>query len=146
MTGVSYMIPFIAAGGLLIALGFLIGGYEVGGVARQVLTHYSLNDLPPQMSYLVGDRHGLQLTTSRSGVALYIGSVFYALGQMAMSFIIPVLSGYIAYGLGGRPAIAPGFVGGAVSVFLGAGFLGGIVTGLLAGLVVLLFRLIAVPQ
>ena len=100
MTGVSYMIPFIAAGGLLIALGFLIGGYEVGGVTRQVLTHYSLNDLPPQVNYFVGDRHGVQLTTSRSGLALYIGSVFYALGQTAMSFIIPVLSGYIAYGLG----------------------------------------------
>ena len=30
MTGVSYMIPFVAAGGLLIALGFLFGGYEIG--------------------------------------------------------------------------------------------------------------------
>ena len=29
MTGVSYMIPFVAAGGLLIALGFLFGGYEI---------------------------------------------------------------------------------------------------------------------
>lgn len=29
MTGVSYMIPFVAAGGLLIALGFMFGGYEV---------------------------------------------------------------------------------------------------------------------
>ena len=28
LTGVSYMIPFVAAGGLLIALGFLFGGYE----------------------------------------------------------------------------------------------------------------------
>ncbi|MEY3625274.1 MAG: hypothetical protein RL696_655 [Actinomycetota bacterium] len=25
MTGVSYMIPFVAAGGILIALGFLLG-------------------------------------------------------------------------------------------------------------------------
>ena len=31
MTGVSYMIPFVAAGGLLIALGFLFGGYEIVG-------------------------------------------------------------------------------------------------------------------
>ena len=31
MTGVSYMIPFVAAGGLLIALGFLLGGYEIVG-------------------------------------------------------------------------------------------------------------------
>src|SRR4051794_38718935 len=29
MTGVSYMIPFVAAGGLLIALSFLFGGYEI---------------------------------------------------------------------------------------------------------------------
>src|SRR4029077_10102066 len=29
MTGVSYMIPFVAAGGILIALGFLFGGDEV---------------------------------------------------------------------------------------------------------------------
>lgn len=29
MTGVSYMVPFVAAGGLLLALGFLIGGYDV---------------------------------------------------------------------------------------------------------------------
>src|SRR5438309_234053 len=29
LTGVSYMIPFIAAGGLLIALGFLLAGYPI---------------------------------------------------------------------------------------------------------------------
>ena len=30
MTGVSYMVPFVAAGGLLLALGFLVGGYQIG--------------------------------------------------------------------------------------------------------------------
>ena len=40
MTGVSYMIPFVAAGGILIALGFMLGGDQVvtklygGDVAR----------------------------------------------------------------------------------------------------------------
>ena len=34
MTGVSYMIPFVAAGGLLIALSFLFGGYEIVGPCR----------------------------------------------------------------------------------------------------------------
>ncbi len=29
LTGVSYMIPFVAAGGLLIALSFLLGGYQI---------------------------------------------------------------------------------------------------------------------
>ena len=33
LTGVSYMIPFVAAGGLLIALGFLFGGYEIANSA-----------------------------------------------------------------------------------------------------------------
>ena len=31
MTGVSYMIPFVAAGGILIALGFLLGTAALGG-------------------------------------------------------------------------------------------------------------------
>ena len=35
MTGVSYMIPFVAAGGLLIALSFLFGGYEIVGSVRR---------------------------------------------------------------------------------------------------------------
>ena len=39
MTGVSYMIPFVAAGGLLIALGFLLGGYNI---TQQALGAYSL--------------------------------------------------------------------------------------------------------
>ncbi|CAB0513723.1 PTS system fructose-specific EIIB'BC component [Corynebacterium diphtheriae] len=43
------------------------------------------------------------------------------------------LSGYIAFAIAGRSGIAPGYIGGAVSVFVGAGFLGGLVTGLLSG-------------
>jgi PTS system fructose-specific IIC component len=35
LTGVSYMIPFVAAGGLLIALGFLFGGYDISDNARR---------------------------------------------------------------------------------------------------------------
>lgn len=50
-------------------------------------------------------------------------------------FLVPALSGYIAFGIAGRPGIAPGFVGGAISATLGAGFLGGILTGLLAGVI-----------
>ena len=38
MTGVSYMIPFVAAGGLLIALGFLFGGYEIVGPGNDIAT------------------------------------------------------------------------------------------------------------
>lgn len=57
------------------------------------------------------------------------------LGGLALGLIIPVLSGYIAYGVSGRVGLAPGLVGGALSDALGTGFLGGIVTGLIAGYV-----------
>ena len=36
MTGVSYMIPFVAGGGILIALGFMIGGYQIVDVNEDV--------------------------------------------------------------------------------------------------------------
>ncbi len=39
MSGVSYMVPFVAAGGLLIALGFAIGGYEINE-APSVMDHF----------------------------------------------------------------------------------------------------------
>lgn len=29
LTGVSYMLPFVVAGGILVALGFLLGGYDI---------------------------------------------------------------------------------------------------------------------
>jgi PTS system fructose-specific IIC component len=56
MTGVSYMIPFVAAGGLLIALGFLLGGYQIAlgseydgasvNTANHIITNSNLLDLP----------------------------------------------------------------------------------------------------
>src|SRR3954451_12012072 len=46
MTGVSYMIPFVAAGGLLIALSFLLGGYEIVGPFKDILSKNSLTNLP----------------------------------------------------------------------------------------------------
>ena len=46
MTGVSYMIPFVAAGGLLIALSFLLGGYEIVGPGNDIATGNSLFNLP----------------------------------------------------------------------------------------------------
>ncbi len=61
LTGVSYMIPFVAAGGLLIALGFLFGGYEIanspdgekpslpygfGSIGHVIASTNSLTNLP----------------------------------------------------------------------------------------------------
>lgn len=119
LTGVSYMIPFVAGGGLLIALGFLFFGdnYEATGNAAAVVTQYSLWDLPPE------------------GLGLYLGSVFFTIGAVSMGFLVSALAGYIAFAIADRPGIAPGFVAGAVAVLMNAGFIGGIVGGLLAGFI-----------
>jgi PTS system fructose-specific IIC component len=60
--------------------------------------------------------------------------VAFKIGSLSMSFLVPALAGYIAFGIADRPGIAPGFTAGAVAVFMGSGFLGGLVGGLLAGL------------
>ncbi|MCT2264859.1 PTS fructose transporter subunit IIABC [Dietzia cinnamea] len=140
MTGVSYMIPFVAAGGLLLALGFLFAGYDVAFVWQELSTSFTLTDLPGEVWYLDGEivsagTAGAEVLT-HTGLRLYIGAVLFAIGQAAMGFMIAVLSGYIAYGLADRPGIAPGFVGGALSATLGAGFIGALVTGILAGYLV----------
>ncbi len=142
MTGVSYMIPFVAAGGLLLALGFLVGGYDMANGWQAIATGHSLTNLPGDTVLVDGE----PVTFDRSGLALYLGAVLFATGQMAMGFIVSALSGYIAFALGGRPGIAPGFVGGAISVLLGAGFIGGLVTGILAGLVALWIGSWRVPR
>lgn len=140
MTGVSYMIPFVAAGGLLMALGFLLGGYDVAYVWQALSTEFSLTDLPGEIWVLdeeivAAGTAGAEML-SRTGLALYVGAVLFAIGQAAMGFMIAVLSGFIAYGLADRPGLAPGFVGGAISATLGAGFIGALITGILAGYLV----------
>ena len=131
MTGVSYMIPFVAAGGLLLALGFLVGGYDMANGWQAIALQHSLTNLPGNEVLVDGST----VAFDRSGLALYLGAVLFATGQMAMGFIVAALSGYTAFALAGRPGIAPGFVGGAISVLIGAGFIGGLVTGILAGLI-----------
>ena len=136
LTGVSYMIPFVAAGGLLIALGFLFGGYEIankpdGGTqsfANMYALENSLWNLPP------------------GGFAQYLGAVLFSLGGLAFGFLVPALAGYIAFAIADRPGIAPGFTAGAVAVFVGAGFIGGIVGGLIAGFAALWISKRPVPQ
>jgi PTS system fructose-specific IIC component len=133
------MIPFVAAGGLLIALGFLFGGYDIALAPKDcaALTWVDAETCgsASSMASLVLSTNSL--TNMPAGFILYLGAMLFTIGGAAFGFLIPALSGYIAYALAGRPGIAPGFVGGAVSVAIGAGFLGGLVTGLLAGVIAL---------
>ncbi|MBV7699901.1 fructose-specific PTS transporter subunit EIIC [Streptomyces sp. TRM70350] len=120
MSGVSYMVPFVAAGGLLIALGFAIGGYQINE-ARSVTEHFDWGQVDSW------------------------GALLFQIGAAAFGFLVPVLAGYIAYGMADRPGLVPGFVGGAISLTIGAGFLGGLVAGLIAGGVVLGIQRVNIP-
>jgi PTS system fructose-specific IIC component len=143
MTGVSYMIPFVAAGGLLIALSFLLGGYEIVGPYGDIAVKNTLFDLPDPSAL------GLQHALFGSGLMVYIGALFFIIGKTAFMLFIPALAGYIAYAIADRPGIAPGFVLGGLAANLfnvqttdaspvalpATGFLGAIVGGVLAGVI-----------
>lgn len=128
LTGVSYMIPFVAAGGLLIALGFLFAGYEIADTGNDIALNNSLTNLPP------------------GGFLEYLGAILFSLGGLAFSFLVPALAGYISFAIADRPGIAPGFTAGALAVFIGGGFIGGIVGGVLAGFAALWISNLKVPQ
>ncbi|WP_399940200.1 fructose-specific PTS transporter subunit EIIC [Streptomyces sp. BBFR25] len=121
MSGVSYMVPFVAAGGLLIALGFAIGGYEINK-APSVMDHFAW-------------------TQADSWAAL-----LFQIGGVAFAFLVPVLAGYIAYGMADRPGLVPGFVGGSIALTINAGFLGGLAAGLISGAVVLAIQRVPIPK
>jgi len=137
MTGVSYMIPFVAAGGLLIALGFLFGGYDIVLAPNCEALPAWAAGTDPTACAAFGSYADLAIAQGWSAGLYFIGAIMFKVGAAAFGFLVPALSGYIAYALAGRPGIAPGFVGGAISVTLGAGFIGGLVTGLIAGVLAL---------
>jgi fructose-specific phosphotransferase system IIC component len=113
LSGVSYAIPFVASGGILIAVSIAFAPMTASG---------------PDFSHapflkLIND-----------------------IGSAAFAFLIPVLSGYIAFGIADRPGLVPGFVGGYIASQVGAGFLGGIVSGLLAGFLVFWIKKLKPPR
>jgi fructose PTS system EIIBC or EIIC component len=136
LTGVSYMIPFVAAGGLLIALGFLLGGYEIANKPAGQSN---------SLGYIIASTNSLT-NLPDGGLAKYLGAVLFQLGTLAFAFLVPALAGYIAFAIADRPGLAPGFTAGAVAVFVGGGFIGGIVGGLIAGFAALWISRINVPQ
>ncbi|MCL3859957.1 PTS fructose transporter subunit IIC [Actinotalea sp. K2] len=124
MTGVSYMIPFVAAGGILIALSFMIGGYEI--VDTDIVTDVI---------------EGFSITSSLSW-----GALLFHVGAATFAFLVPVLAGFIAYAIADRPGLAPGFVGGALALVVGAGFLGGLAAGFIGGFIALWISRWKVPK
>ena len=105
MSGVSQMIPFVVAGGIMIALAFLFDAGNIGAA-----------------DYGWGN-----------DIAAWFGDT----GKVAFGFMLPILAGFIAYSIADRPGFVPGFVGGALASDGGSGFLGALLIGFIAGLIVL---------
>lgn len=117
LTGVSYVIPFIACGGILIAIA-LTYAFEFGHI----------------------DAKGKPDLSTAPAVIQSINTI----GGTAFQLFPAVLAGFIAFGMAGRPGLVPGFVGGLIAAMpqkvgdkeASAGFLGALIIGLVAGHVV----------
>jgi len=113
LSGVSYMLPLVISGGILIALAFLVdtitGHANAGG---------------------------------GFGSTSYLAKLFMTVGKAAFGLFLPILGGYIAYSISERAALTPGLVAGLLAstplVENGpvSGFIGALIGGFLAGYVV----------
>ena len=125
MTGVSYMIPFVAAGGILIALSFMLAQVALGQQGAIEIVKYGL---AAEGKYNI--TQNFNAFSLESWAAL-----LFVIGGAAFGFLVPILSGFIAFAIADRPGLVPGIVGGSIAATMGAGFLGGLATGFLAGFI-----------
>ncbi|MDN4483653.1 PTS fructose transporter subunit IIABC [Demequina lignilytica] len=135
MTGVSYMIPFVAAGGILIALSFLVANQVIEENAQQEIVSYYVGFVDPAVSSAADytpDPYNLAASFDATSM-VYWAALMFVIGGAAFGFLVPILSGFIAFAIADRPGLVPGIVGGFIANTMGAGFLGGIVTGVLGG-------------
>lgn len=117
MNGVSNMLPFTVAGGIFIALAFLID---------------------TMMGVQPGDNFG---------TVTPVAAFFKTIGGYAFNFMIPVLAGYIGKSIADRPGFLVGLVGGYLattgSTFakiggdVPSGFLGALLAGFVGGFLML---------
>ncbi|HRL52386.1 MAG TPA: fructose-specific PTS transporter subunit EIIC, partial [Enterococcus aquimarinus] len=112
MNGVSHMLPFVIAGGILIAISFMVDQF----IGVPVDSLGQLGSFNPQAAW------------------------FNQIGGAAFGFMLPVLAGFIAMSISDRPGLVAGFAAGALASSGGAGFLGALVGGFLAGYVIVFLR------
>ena len=122
MNGVSHMLPFVVAGGIFIAIAFLIDSFA-----------------------------GVKMD-GNFGTGTPVSAWFKTIGGYAFEFMLPVLAGFIAMSIADRPGLLVGFVGGilassgstfadpAAANTVPSGFLGALLAGFLAGWIMKLFE------
>lgn len=121
MNGVSHMLPFVVAGGIFIAIAFLIdaaSGVQAAG-------------------------------NSAFGTVNPIAAWFKTIGGYAFNFMLPILAGFIARSIADRPGLLVGFVGGflasngatfadpVAASAIPSGFLGALLAGFAGGYLML---------
>lgn len=119
MSGISYMIPTVIGGALIVGVPQLIG-----------------------MCFGYGDLSKFAKSTGFFHMLYQINSV----GWIGIGLVNLVIGGYIAYALGDKPALGAGFIGGQLATNNQLGFIGAIAAGLIAGYVARWCRKIKVPE
>ena len=115
MNGVSHMLPFVVAGGIFIAIAFLIDA-------------------------AAGVKGGADFGSHTAAAAW-----FKTIGGYAFNFMLPLLAGFIAMSIADRPGLLVGFVGGwlasngatfadpGAAATIPSGFLGALLAGFIGG-------------
>lgn len=106
MTGISYVLPVIIAGSLVVAVAKIIG--------------------------LIAGYTDLSEFAETAGF-LHYAYLFEQVGWTAIGLLNLVLAGFIAYSIAGKPALAAGLIGGSLATATNAGFIGAVVAGFFAG-------------
>ena len=109
MTGISYMIPLVIAGAVLMA------------ISRVGASFYGISDIW-DTKWATNANWFLQFLHTDDGW-----------GGLALGMMFPVISAFIAYSVADKGGIAPGLVGGVLVANMNAGFLGALASGLIAG-------------
>lgn len=109
MTGISYMIPVVVGAGMLMSIGVLAG------------------------QFMGFDAWSAEALSSSNGVVQTFAWCTQVAGKGLMNLMYPVFAAYLAYAIGDKLALGPGFLGGALAQDMGSGFVGSIIIGLIAG-------------
>ena len=99
MTGISYMIPVLIMGGLI-------------GAFSQVIP-YVIFKIDPSVSILDAIKTGQY--TGMSLQLLKLASLMESFGFTLFGFAIPMFAAFVANSIGGKTALAAGFIGGYVA-------------------------------
>ena len=117
MNGVSHMLPFVVAGGIFIAIAFLI------------------------------DTFAGNAGSADFGSVNQVAAWFKTIGGVAFNLMVPILAGFIAMSIADRPGLLVGLVGGFLATAgatfplpggdIPSGFLGGLLAGFAGGYMML---------